>query len=378
MEGGLSSILGRGYATCAFNREIVNFGTAESSLLPDYLEPLFRSQPELTTRDLTYRAAADTHALRRAIADLYADHLTLPNVDPNRLLFGSGITLLVERIGLALCDPGDVVLIPTPTYPFAGFLTITGARMVYADLAKLPAAPPPEAKVLIVANPGNPFGDTLPNQAGLLAWAAQSPNLHVIVDEVYALSNRTGEHFASMAGRPDADPERVHHLYGLSKDWCMAGIHVGIFWTRNEALFEHVRDGLGHYTLSSCTNAVLTRIFGDKKLRDEMIDAHRKRLAETEKVIIAKLTEAGFHLVQSENSLFVSIQIPECDTEDKEIEYSKQLLTKFGVHVLPGIAGFRMDKASWFRLCFSHPVEHIVEGVDRLAKGVAKIREEAE
>jgi aspartate/methionine/tyrosine aminotransferase len=377
MESGPSSVLGQGYTTCAFDREIVNFGTAESRLLSDYIEPLFRSQPNLRARDLTGRAAADTSALRRAIADLYADHFSLPNVDPDRLIFGSGITLLIERLGLALCDPGDIVLIPTPTYPFASSLTITGARVVYIDLSNLPEAPPPEAKMLIIANPGNPFGNKVANQGAFLAWAARSPHLHVIVDEVYALSNRTGEHFSSMAGRADANPERVHHLYGLSKDWCMAGVHVGIFWTRNKRLFEDVRDGLSHYRLSSCTNAVLTRIFGDKKLRNEMIDAHRNRLAKSEDIIVAKLTESGFSLVQSNNSLFVNIQIPECDSEDKEINYWKQMLTKYGVHILPGIAGFRMDNVSWFRLCFSHPVEYIVEGVERLAKGVNKIRQEA-
>jgi aspartate/methionine/tyrosine aminotransferase len=310
METNTPSILGQGYTTCAFDREIVNFGTAESCLLADYLEPLFRSQPSLTARDLTYRCADETLPLRRAISDLYAEHLSLPNVDPDRLVFGSGIGLVIEQIGLALCNPGDVVLIGKPTYPFAGFFTITGARLVYIDLANLPAAPPSEAKLLLLVNPGNPFGDILPDQAGLLAWAAQSPQLHVVVDEVFALSNRHGEAFVSMAGRSDADPARVHHVYGLSKDWCMAGVHLGIFWTRNDDLFAQMRDGSRHFRLSSCTKAVLVRLFGDRKLRDEMIEVHRKRLAESENVIVEKLKQAGVPVVQSENSCLSTWRSP--------------------------------------------------------------------
>jgi aspartate/methionine/tyrosine aminotransferase len=246
--------------------------------------------------------------------------------------------------------------------------------LVHIDLSNLPPAPPPEAKVLLLVNPGNPFGDILPDQARLLAWAAQSPHLHVVVDEVYALSNRHGEPFVSMAGRPDADPARVHHLYGLSKDWCMAGVHLGLFWTRNDDLFAQMKDGTRHFRLSSCTKAVLTRLFGDRKLRDEMIEVHRKRLVESENLIVEKLRQAGFRLVQSENSLFVNVEIPECDCQEKEVEYWRQLLTKYGVHVLPGIAGFRMETPGWFRLCFSHPVEYILEGIDRLVKGVAELR----
>jgi aspartate/methionine/tyrosine aminotransferase len=352
-------------------------GTAENHLIEEEIVQLFRSRPNQDATHLTYSGATNTLPLLTAVAKLYRDHLGIPDADPSQLLLGSGIAFLVERTGLALCEPDDVVLVPEPCYgAFEPDLVACGAKVVYIDLDHLPPAPPPNAKLLILTNPGNPIGTIIANQAELLAWAYQVPDLHIVTDDVYALSNRAGKPYKSIAGRPDALPDRVHQWYGLSKDWALAGLHVGFMWTRNKELLEIMKAVCGVYAMSSDTQYSLTRLFGDEKLRDGIIAASVERLIYAEKVTIGKLTEAGIPYLPVEDSLFLMIDLTDIagKSEEQELEVWRELLDKYEVHVLPGLAGFRCAKPGWYRLCFSARASLLVEGLDRLCRGVREMR----
>ncbi|GFS76160.1 1-aminocyclopropane-1-carboxylate synthase-like protein 1 [Trichonephila clavipes] len=63
-------------------------------------------------------------------------------------------------------------------------------------------------------------------------------NLHVIVDEIYALSTFEGSpQFHSALKFPDLpNKEKVHVLYGISKDFGIAGLRVGVIHTQNKAV----------------------------------------------------------------------------------------------------------------------------------------------
>jgi histidinol-phosphate/aromatic aminotransferase/cobyric acid decarboxylase-like protein len=159
------SPLGEGFMTCGFNKDIVNLGTAENRLLGPEILPLFQSQPELTPTSLTYQAAGNNLSLRSALADLYRDWFGIKEAQPDQFLFGCGISYLVEQLGLVLCEPGNVVLIPKPAYgAFEPDLIQSCATVVYIDLENLPAKPPEKSRLLILTNPGNPVGDLITDQ----------------------------------------------------------------------------------------------------------------------------------------------------------------------------------------------------------------------
>jgi hypothetical protein len=58
--------------------------------------------------------------------------------------------------------------------------------------------------------------------------------LHIVTDDVYALSNRAAKPYRSIAGRSD----RAHQWYGLSKDWALVGLHVWFTWTRSKEMMH--------------------------------------------------------------------------------------------------------------------------------------------
>lgn len=376
LEQAKQSPLAEGFHACASDPSIINLGTAENRLVDDHLLPIIRNRPEMTEYHLTYGAAANETPLREAIASLYRDHLGI-DAQASQIMFGSGIAFLVERLGLVLCEPGEIVLIPKPCYgQFEPDLQMSRAKVVYIDLDNLPEKPPEGSRMLLLTNPGNPIGDIIPNQERLLKWAYQAPDLHIVTDDVYALSNRCGAGYQSIAGRPDADPMRVHQLYGVSKDWGLAGLHVGFFWTRNEDLLGMMRKATGMFCLSSDTQWLITKVIGDKATRDEIIKVFRERLTAAAKLTYDTLTAGGVKVDNCDNSLFLMIDLRDIAGKDQEEELSvwRELIHKYKVHVLPGGSGFYCPEYGKYRVCFSVKEELLLPGLERIVKGVKEIR----
>lgn len=377
LESGPKSALSIGFVACLNDPTIINLGTAENHLINDFLLPIFRERPEFQPEDFTYFASSKK--LLDAVAQLYRDYFGMKDAQGDEIMLGSGIAFLVEKIGLVLCEEGDVVLIPKPCYGcFEPDLQQCKCKVQYIDLDNLPEKPPENAKLLILTNPGNPIGDTIKDQDKLLEWAYQVPDLHIVTDDVYALSNRKGEDYVSIAAHPKADPMKVHQFYGISKDWGLAGLHVGFFWTKNKELLQMMQLAAGCFHLSSDTIQILTRMFSDIPLRDKMISEFRKRLTVQYDKTMKLLKDSGFEVNGCDNSLFIMVNLSDiAGTPEKEIEVFKTLIQRFKVHILPGYNGFHCDNAGWFRLCFSIKWELVEEGINRLKKAVETLRAEA-
>jgi 1-aminocyclopropane-1-carboxylate synthase len=93
-------------------------------------------------------------------------------------------------------------------------------------------------RMVVVCNPHNPLGFCYPRET-LVAYLrfAEKHDLHLLVDEVYALSTYENpavdaQPFTSILaidarGEAGCDPARVHVVYGMSKDFCAAGLRAG-------------------------------------------------------------------------------------------------------------------------------------------------------
>lgn len=369
--------LGVGFMKCATNPKVVNLGTAENHLVEEFILPICRERPEFEAIHLTYTGGMHTEKLRKALAKLYEDHLGMKNVNADQILFGSGISHLVERIAFAFCQKGDLVLIPEPAYGcFEPDMYPCGCDFQYIDLENLPPSPPENAKILLLTNPGNPIGDLIPNPDKVLKWAFSNPNLHVFTDDVYALSMR-GSDYTSLMSHPDADPNRIHHLYGVSKDWGMAGFHVGIFYTPNSEVFNGVRTCMGCYHLSSDTMQILERLFCDIELRDKIIVESKRKLTHNIELTEKMLKEGGIEFRHCDGSLFIMINLTDlANTKEEERKLWLDLIDHHNVHVLPGANGFRYPVAGWYRLCFAVEEPILIQGLHYLIDGVKKLRAE--
>ena len=146
-------------------------------------------------------------------------------IDPGRILLTASTSEAYALIFKLLCDPGDCVLVPEPSYPLFGYLTaLEGVATAAYPLAydgewhlDLPAlaaqlSAHPRARAVLVVSPGNPTGAFLkePERERLVALCA----LHgcaLVSDEVFADFAATDDAWrvSTIAARPRAAASAV-------------------------------------------------------------------------------------------------------------------------------------------------------------------------
>lgn len=242
------------------------------------------SQFELSLRHryqaLEYGAQSGSTNLRNALAIFYNSffHPSRP-VLRDEVVCSNGTTALIDLLAYALCDRGDAILFPTPNFYMLDY--DVGIR---ADVRAVPVSCSTvndqyssryaeelcrafESKLLrlefqgvcvraiFLCNPSNPEGrcysrTTLQN----LARFCSKHRLHMIVDEIYAMSQFTPSYKAcstdldaftsalEIMEEPEHNVrmENIHVFYGVSKDFGMGGLRLGSLVCRNAPVREAI------------------------------------------------------------------------------------------------------------------------------------------
>jgi aspartate/methionine/tyrosine aminotransferase len=110
-------------------------------------------------------------------------------------------------------------------------------------------------KAFLYCNPNNPLGVVYPRELTLqLMEVCSKHQVHFISDEIYALSvfdqSATFTSVLSIPREQLPDPGRTHLLWGLSKDFGLAGFRLGFIHTHSEELVRCL-DGMNLYTCAS-------------------------------------------------------------------------------------------------------------------------------
>jgi alanine-synthesizing transaminase len=134
-------------------------------------------------------------AARRAVLDYYANHRT--QVGMEDIILTTSTSEAYSFAFRTLCDPGDQILIPEPSYPLFAFLAgIQDVKLVpypllydhgwQMDFHSLEGAITDRARAVIVVHPNNPTGHfTKSNEARRLNQICADRNLAIIADEVF-------------------------------------------------------------------------------------------------------------------------------------------------------------------------------------------------
>src|SRR5258708_3132162 len=161
---------------------------------------------------------------RRAVSAYYQQQQV--QMAANDLILVSGTSEAYSFIFRLLCNPGDEVLIPAPSYPLFDFLAdLCDVKLVrypvlydhgwQIDFAALAAASSPRTKALIVVHPNNPTGHyASPAEQSKLADFCVQRRIALIADEVFldfALNNARAQSFVSL------NKALTFTLSGLSK-----------------------------------------------------------------------------------------------------------------------------------------------------------------
>lgn len=187
-------------------------------------------------------------AARAAVAAYYAERPSrgARAADPDDVFLTAGTSEAYSHLFRLLCEAGDEVLVPRPSYPLLETLAELGGVVLKPydllpgvpdfargtpwtlDRAALDAALGPRTRALVIVSPNNPTGSRLsPEDEAYLRALAAREGFALIVDEVFIDSLRAS------VGEPSEAPEAlVFTLNGLSKTLALPQLKLA--WIRVE------------------------------------------------------------------------------------------------------------------------------------------------
>ncbi len=216
--------------------DVINLSVGEPDFFtPDHIkEAACRAIEENFT---FYSPVPGYMSLRKAISEKLHRENGL-SFAPEQIVVSGGAKQALCNAVLALVNPGDEVIIPTPAWvsyvemvKLAEGVNVTVHAGLDQDFkitpAQLEAAITPRTRLMILCSPSNPTGSvyTKAELQGLVDVLAKHPDVTVIADEIYEHINFTGE-FTSLASFPEI-ADRVVVINGVSKAYAMTGWRIG-------------------------------------------------------------------------------------------------------------------------------------------------------
>ncbi len=279
----------------------------------------------------------------------------------------------ISHIGLLMCNPGDVVLVPNPGYPIFEI----GPMLAYADvhtydlleeneylpqLDKLPEDIVKRAKFIIVSYPLNPVCKAAPQSfyEELIAWAKEN-EIWIIHDNAYSDIIYDGEIGRSILSY-DGAKEIAVEFYSLSKSFNYTGARVG-FLAGNEVVvqnFKKLRSQIDYGTFLPVQYGAIAALTGpDNQVIEQCRQYERRRNA-----LCDGLTQIGWEFKRSEGTMFAWAKIPEKYNQD-DVTFVMELMDKTGVICTPG-SSFGSLGTGYVRFALVLSVSIIKEAVDAI------------
>jgi alanine-synthesizing transaminase len=355
--------------------DIIDFGMGN----PDMPTPAHITDKLIETlrdpRTNRYSASKGIYGLRKAQAAYYARRFGV-KLDPNSQVVATlGSKEGFANVAQAITAPGDVILVPNPTYPIHefGFIMSGGvirhlpARtdsqfMASLDKAVRHSVPKPSALVLnYPANPTAVVAD-LDFYREVVAFAKKH-ELIVLSDLAYAEIYFDGEPPASILQIPGAIDIAVEFTT-LSKTYAMPGWRVG-FAVGNERLIHaltRVKSYLDYGAFTPIQVAAAAALNGPQDCIDEIRAIYKRR----RDCLVDAITRAGWLIPSPPATMFAWAPIPEMFSHLGSLEFSKLLLEKASVAVSPGV-GFGEYGEGYVRIA-------LVENEQRIRQAARNIR----
>ncbi|MEY7848299.1 pyridoxal phosphate-dependent aminotransferase [Natrarchaeobius sp. A-rgal3] len=319
-----------------------------------------------------YTANAGVLELRRALAEKRSQE-TGSAVDPDSELIvtNGGVEALHLAIH-AVADPGDEVVIPTPTWPNP----ISQTRLADAVPVELPMAAAdgfapdagrvveaigPDTAAVVVTSPSNPTGKLMSETAiDRIATAAAEHGAYVLADEVYR-ELTYGETPRPAASVTDHD-EWVLSIGSFSKTYAMTGWRVGWLHGPADVVGDLVKI---RESTTSCVNtpaqyAAIAALTGPNEPIDEMKTAFRER-----RDYVVDRLESIPHVSadRPEGAFYAFVDVSAL--EGTSMEIARRLLSEYDVVTAPGTA-FGDGGEGYLRLSFANDRERLALGLDRI------------
>lgn len=370
--------------------EYVSLAIAENKLMWDVLDRKVNAPRAVPPSAMGYDDWQGSRSLRNALSGFLGKRLHGVAIDPADIQIMSGAGPLVESLSWAVCNPGDGVLIPTPSY--AGYWFDIGGRtrvvpvpahtsshdhfrITPEALSAAEAASEVPIRMLLLTNPSNPLGRVLTDEEihAAIGWARER-GIHVIFNEIYGLSIYGETPFHSAASLGYIGQDDVHLLWAFSKDFSASGLRCGVMVTTNGDVRQAV-GGFGYFHgVSGDTQHLLATMISDDVWVDDYLTKLRVRLATASDKARGILEEAGIGTIESGAGIFFLADMRSVMSEvtwEAEHELWRRILDTMDVNLTPGSACHN-GEPGFVRVCFAaQPVDVMEAALKRVVAALA-------
>jgi alanine-synthesizing transaminase len=324
-----------------------------------------------------YSASKGIAGLRRAQAGYYQRRFGVKLNPDTQVVATLGSKEGFANMAQAITGPGDVVLVPNPSYPIHafGFLMAGGViRSVPAEPtpAFFPAAEKaimhsvPKPIALVVCYPSNPtaYVADLDFYRDLVAFAKKHEIIllsDLAYSEVYFDDAKPPPSVLQVPGAIDCTVE----FTSMSKTFSMAGWRIG-FAVGNDRLLaalSRVKSYLDYGAYTPIQVAAAAALNGPDDCIKEMRAVYRTR----RDIMVDAFGKAGFEVPVPEASMFAWAPIPEKFRHLGSLEFSKLLIEKAEVAVAPGV-GFGEHGDDYVRIALVENEQRIRQAARNLTR----------
>lgn len=316
----------------------------------------------------------DTKELKETIQAWYRKRYQVELDTETEILSLQGSQEGLAHVALALCDEGDIVLIPAPSYPiFANGPKIAGAELYEMPMLKeydyliqfdaIPEEIAEKAKMMIISYPNNPTGATAPDSFyEELIQFAKAHDIIVIHDTAYSnlvFDGEEGKSFLYYEGAKDIGIE----FNSFSKTYGMAGARIGIC-VGNAAIvgiLRKLKSNIDYGMFLPIQKAAIAALTQDQSIVKETRETYQRRRNR----IVAGAAAAGWHIASCKSTMFLWAQIPEGYGSSEE--FALNLLKCSGMLVTPG-SSFGAYGEGFVRIALVQSDEVIEQALQALKK----------
>ncbi|AFM40744.1 aspartate/tyrosine/aromatic aminotransferase [Desulfosporosinus acidiphilus SJ4] len=355
-------------------KDVISLGVGE----PDFVTPWTVRESgifSLEQGQTMYTSNAGLFELREELAHHLNVTLGLSYDPLKEILITTGASEAVDLVMRAVLEPGNIVLVPDPSYVSYGpCATLAGASVRYVPthaeenfrlrVKDLEQSYSPEVKLLVLSYPNNPTGAIMQYEDLLpIAEFVKEHDLLVLADDIYSDLTYEGTHtsFASLPGMHD----RTLFVSGFSKSYAMTGWRIGYVAGHPDLISGMTK--IHQYTMlcAPITGqvAALEALRSASEAKDEMVAAYDRR----RRLMVHGFRAMGLECFEPLGAFYVFPDISR--TKLSSETFAEELLKEEKVAVVPGTA-FGPSGEGFIRCSYAYSLEQLEEALERIARFV--------
>lgn len=309
-------------------------------------------------------------------------------IDPKLILPIDSAARGMYVIAEAVLQPGDEMIVFDPVdYLFRESCLAAGGKVVlfpaklkdgYIDLTELERYITPKTRMIGLCNPHNPYG-VLYRAEDLehIMALCEKYDLYIMNDEIWSDIVFPEEQYRSIYSLGNERCSRVMSVFGFSKSFGIAGLRAGCVYTTNPDLFERFVENSDVMSTAGGI-ASISQIAGTACMDKcyYWVDEFLVHLKKNRDYAVERLNQMPLIKAYAPHAtylLFVDIRAFGMKSE----EFTDYMKEKVKLAVVSGGEKFFGEGSEgYIRICFATSHAILVEGLDRLEKGIAMLMAE--